>query len=137
MNVNRRRRRTAEESKAIVLDTAEKRLAQLGLEGLNIVGVAKAAGITHATLIHHFGSSAGMRRALVEHMTARLIDEAMATLNQDAALSTLFRDLFLDRVDYRSSIHSDLVVIDPDCARLRPVRARKTRWRKQLRRTVP
>ena len=94
MNVNRRKRRTAEESKAIVLDTAERRLAQLGLGGLNIVGVAKAAGITHATLIHHFGSSAGMRRALVEHMTARLIDEAMATLNQDAGLSTLFRDLF-------------------------------------------
>ncbi len=64
-----RRRRTAEESKTIILEVAAKRLREHGLEGLNITGVAEEAGISHATLIHHFGSSGGMRDALADKMT--------------------------------------------------------------------
>jgi len=90
----RRRRRTPEEARELVLDTAERRLKSKGLEGLNIVGVAREAGISHATLLHHFGSSAGMRQALVERMTRRLISEALATLGQEAEVTTLFHDLF-------------------------------------------
>ncbi len=89
-----RRRRTPEEARRLVLDTAERRLKEHGLDGLNIVGVAREAGISHATLLHHFGSSAGMRQALVERMTQRLIGEALATLSRDVKVTTLFRDLF-------------------------------------------
>jgi AcrR family transcriptional regulator len=94
MNVNKRKRRTPEEARTLILDTAERRLAALGLEGLHIVGVSHEAGISHATLIHHFGSSDGMRRALIERMTERLISDAVATLEKDAGMATLFRDLF-------------------------------------------
>jgi AcrR family transcriptional regulator len=94
MNVNRRKRRTAEEAKALVLDTAARRLQEFGLEGLNIVGLAEEAGMSHATLIHHFGSSGGMRRALVERMTERLVRDAVATLANNQGLEGLFRELF-------------------------------------------
>lgn len=90
----RRKRRTPQEARKLVLDTAERRLKEHGLDGLNIVGVAREAGISHATLLHHFGSSEGMRQALVERMTQRLIREALAALGQEAELRTLFRDLF-------------------------------------------
>ena len=36
-------RRTPEEARAVILDAAEKRLERLGLEGLNVVGVADEA----------------------------------------------------------------------------------------------
>lgn len=52
--------------------------------------------MSHATVLHHFGSSAGMRRALVEHMTDRLLRDIVAALQRDPApdppaiLSNLF-----------------------------------------------
>ena len=94
MNVNGRKRRTAAEAKALVLDSAARRLQEFGLEGLNIVGVAEEVGISHATLIHHFGSSAGMRRALVERMTERLVHDAVATFTNHQGLGQLFSELF-------------------------------------------
>ncbi len=89
-----RKRRTADESKQLILNTAERRLREMGLMGLNIVGVAKDAGMSHATLIHHFGSTEGMRSALADHMTRHLIEDVMRALDQDVPPKQLFEDLF-------------------------------------------
>jgi AcrR family transcriptional regulator len=66
----------------------------MGLDGLNVVGVARAAGISHATLIHHFGSAEGMRQALVQRMSARLIDDAVTAAGDNAGIQAVFRKLF-------------------------------------------
>jgi len=42
---------------------AKARLRDHGLDGLNVVDVAADCGRSHATVIHHFGNTAGMRRA--------------------------------------------------------------------------
>ncbi len=96
MNVNSggRKRRTADEAKQLLLATAARRLREQGLDGLTVKGVAADAGMSHATLIHHFGSSDGMRRALEVHMTARLLADIMAALQQDIPADELCRDLF-------------------------------------------
>ncbi len=94
MNVNKRQRRTPEEARNLLLDTAEQRLAEMGLEGLNVAGVAKAAGMSHATLLHHFGSAAGMRAALVERMGERLVREAMQAIEKGGEVDAVVRDLF-------------------------------------------
>lgn len=94
MNVNRRPRRTPEEARALILDTAERRLAERGLEGLNVVGLAKAAGISHATLLHHFGSADEMRQALVQRMSTRLLSEAMAAIGDNDEIAAVLRELF-------------------------------------------
>lgn len=73
----RRTRRSAEEARALILKVAEQRLAEHGLEGLNIADVAREAGISHGTLLHHFGSSEGMRAALVTRMADALLDEVL------------------------------------------------------------
>jgi AcrR family transcriptional regulator len=39
--------------------------------------------MSHATVLHHFRSSAGMRRALVEHMTDRLLRDIIAALQRE------------------------------------------------------
>lgn len=92
--MSQRRRRTAEESRAHILDVAASRLREFGLEGLNITGVSEEAGISHATLIHHFGSSAGMREALVNKMTSDLIQDLVEAIDARVPASQLTRNVF-------------------------------------------
>jgi len=100
MNVNKRIRRTPEDAKHLILETAASRLAEYGLEGLNIGGVAKAAGMSHATVIHHFGSTAAMRQALLQQMTDTLLSDVIMALGKDVppdeVLNRLFQTLSQD-----------------------------------------
>lgn len=91
-----RKRRSAEEARSLILDAAEARLAAHGLEGLNIVDVAADAGMSHATLIHHFGNTDDMRRALVHRMTDRLVRDMISVLRSETVFDTdtLMSDLF-------------------------------------------
>ena len=92
--VSVRRRRTADESRAHILEVAAKRLREHGLEGLNITGVSDEAGISHATLIHHFGSSGGMRDALADKMTLSLISDLVEALGAHVAPGQLIQNVF-------------------------------------------
>ena len=82
------------------MDVAAERLRRLGLDGLNISGVAEAAGISHATVIHHFGSTGAMREALLRKMTADLLSDVMEALqyqqSPDKVLERLFGTLSRD-----------------------------------------
>lgn len=78
-----RKRRSAEAARSEILTAAESRLQHHGLEGLNVVDVAADCGMSHATVLHHFGNTAGMRRALVEHMTDRLLRDIITELQRD------------------------------------------------------
>lgn len=89
-----RRRRTAEESRTLILDVATRRLREYGLEGLNITGVAKEAGISHATLIHHFGSSGGMRDALADKMTMDLVADLVVAFDAHMPPAELAQRVF-------------------------------------------
>ena len=73
-------RRSPEEARAVILDAAEQRLERLGLDGLNVVGVAKEAGLSHANVIHHFGNTAGMRQALDDRMVEALLADLVHAL---------------------------------------------------------
>lgn len=98
MDVNsspkKRIRRTPEEAKALILGVAAGRLAELGLNGLNISGVARAAGMSHATVIHHFGSTGAMREALARDMTRELLSDVMAALDHHEAPAMILDRLF-------------------------------------------
>jgi AcrR family transcriptional regulator len=87
--VNRkgRKRRAPEEARREILTAAEQRLREHGLAGLNVVDVAADCGMSHATVLHHFGSTAGMRRALVGRMTDRLLEDIIAALHRDPPLA--------------------------------------------------
>ncbi len=79
----KRSRRTAAAARAAVLDVAERRLRERGLDGLAITDVAAEAGMSHTTLLHHFGSSDGMRAALIERMATNLLREVTDLLHRD------------------------------------------------------
>lgn len=71
-----RRRRTAEEARDAILDAAEIQLVAAGPAGIRLQEVAAVAGLSHPTVLHHFGS----REGLVEAVVARALDSLHAGL---------------------------------------------------------
>jgi len=71
-----RKRRTAEDARTAILDAAEQRLVASGPAGIRLQEVAGDVGLSHPTLLHHFGS----REGLVEAVVARALDNLHAPL---------------------------------------------------------
>jgi AcrR family transcriptional regulator len=71
-----RRRRTAEEARTAILDAAEQRLVEAGPAGIRLQEVAADVGVSHPTVLHHFGSREGLVKAVV----ARALDSLHARL---------------------------------------------------------
>jgi len=69
-----RKRRTAEEARAAILDATERRLAAAGPGGIRLQDVAAEVGVSHPTVLHHFGS----REALVGAVVVRALDGLQA-----------------------------------------------------------
>jgi AcrR family transcriptional regulator len=71
-----RRRLDAEAARALILDATEKRLVTVGPSGIRLQEVAADAGVSHSTVLHHFGS----RELLVKAVTARALRAIDANL---------------------------------------------------------
>src|SRR5262249_48055783 len=71
----KRLRRTPEEARRLILDTAQELVARSGPEGLRLQEIAAAAGVSHPLILHHFGSREGLVRALVQEAVAELRDK--------------------------------------------------------------
>ena len=63
-----RRRLSPEESREAALDAARDLLVELGPQAVTLKAVAARIGRTHANLLHHFGSAAGLQQALIGRM---------------------------------------------------------------------
>lgn len=91
---NKRIRRSPEEARRLILEAAEAGMAASGPAGLRLEAVAKAAGVSHPTILHHFGSREGLVQALnlraIEHLrTAVLVVmSANPSSGTDAIAST-------------------------------------------------
>ena len=71
-----RKRRTSAEARTAILDAAEQRLVAAGPAGIRLQEVAADVGVSHPTVLHHFGS----REGLVEAVVARALDSLHAGL---------------------------------------------------------
>ena len=65
-----RKRRTAEDARTAILDAAERLLVASGPSGIRLQEVAADVGVSHPTVLHHFGSREGLVKAVV----ARALD---------------------------------------------------------------
>ena len=59
-----RKRLTQEESRTVALEAARALLIELGPQAVTLKAVASRIGRTHANLLHHFGSAAGLQKEL-------------------------------------------------------------------------
>lgn len=76
-------RRRPEDARALILDAAETIMARgKGPAALRLQDVAKAAGVSHPTILHHFGSREGLVRALNLRAYEKLTSTAISGMSQ-------------------------------------------------------
>jgi AcrR family transcriptional regulator len=75
----KRLRRTPEEARRLILETAQALITSTGPEGLRLQDIA-AAGISHPLTLHYFGSREGLVRALTRQAVAELREKLLAAM---------------------------------------------------------
>ena len=70
-----KRRLSPEASRSAALEAARALLLEAGPQAVTLKAVAARMGRTHANLLHHFGSAAGLQKALAEAMAERITHE--------------------------------------------------------------
>lgn len=80
-----RRRMTPEESRDAALEAARALLLESGPQAVTLKAVAARIGRTHANLLHHFGSAAGLQRALIGRMAGAITTTIRAAVLQARA----------------------------------------------------
>lgn len=70
-------RRSPEAARENILAAAEALLIEKGPQALKLADVAAAAGVVHATVLHHFGSIADVHTALMERMIRQLVAQIL------------------------------------------------------------
>ena len=78
-----KKRLSPEESRSAALDAARTILIEMGPAAVTLKAVAGRIDRTHANLLHHFGSAAGLQKALA----AYLAETVCATIGQKMAES--------------------------------------------------
>ncbi len=77
-----RRRLSPEESRDNALDAARALLLESGPQAVTLKAVAARIGRTHANLLHHFGSAAGLQKALIASMADQIVDTIGAAVKR-------------------------------------------------------
>ena len=90
----KRVRRRPEEARAQILDAAEARMKLDGPAGLRLQDVARAAGVSHPTILHHFGSREGLVRALNQRSLEALRASVLAQIGSAKSGGDSIRQTF-------------------------------------------
>lgn len=97
-----RKRLSQEESRTVALEAARALLIELGPQAVTLKAVAARIGRTHANLLHHFGSAAGLQKALAQHLAVTVcasIEEAVLASRQGQGSPREVVDLTFDAFD--------------------------------------
>src|SRR2546423_10080202 len=110
----KRLRRSPEEARRLILDTAQQLIARSGPEGLRLQEIAAAAGISHPLILHHFGSREGLVRALVQQAVDQLRDKLIPAMGSaESSLEQEFDQVFDAYRDGLAQRLAWLATIDP------------------------
>jgi AcrR family transcriptional regulator len=97
-----RKRLSQEESRTVALEAARLLLIELGPQAVTLKAVAGRIGRTHANLLHHFGSAAGLQKALAEHLAVTIcatIEDAVIASRSGVGSPRDVVDLTFDAFD--------------------------------------
>lgn len=88
-------RRAAGVSRRAILDAACKRLSEGGPEAVRLQEVARDVGLSHPTILHHFGSRDGLMEALIletqERLRAEVSRAFSGPLEESTGISLVLR----------------------------------------------
>jgi AcrR family transcriptional regulator len=90
----KRVRRRPEDARRLILEAAEASMTASGPAGLRLTDVAERAGVSHPTILHHFGSREGLVRALnqrnLEDLKTAVIRQMTTDDQEGNAIATTF-----------------------------------------------
>jgi AcrR family transcriptional regulator len=92
-----RKRLNSEESRSAALEAARLLLLEHGPQAVTLKAVAARVGRTHANLLHHFGSAAGLQAALARSIADRVTDSIAESVGRARAHETDAREV-VDRI---------------------------------------
>lgn len=75
-----RKRLSPEESRDAALEAARALLIEVGPQAVTLKAVAARIGRTHANLLHHFGSAAGLQKALAANIACGVTSKISAAV---------------------------------------------------------
>jgi AcrR family transcriptional regulator len=102
INLHARKRLSPEESRAAAVTAARDLLKQDGIAAVTLKAVGARIGRTHANLLHHFGSVAGLHQALAEDIARTVstsITEAIGRRRRGEASERDVVDAMFDAFD--------------------------------------
>jgi len=88
-----RKRLSPEESRSAALDAACRILLERGPQAVTLKAVAAEIGRTHANLLHHFGSAAGLQADLARSIADRVNAKIAAAVEQARTGAADARDI--------------------------------------------
>jgi AcrR family transcriptional regulator len=88
-----RKRLSPEESKSAALEAARVLLIEAGPQAVTLKAVSGRIGKTHANLLHHFGSAAGLQKALAKSLTKSICAEIATAVMKTRAGEGMVRDV--------------------------------------------
>jgi AcrR family transcriptional regulator len=88
-----RKRLTPEESRSAAIDAARRLLLADGPQAVTLKAVAAEVGRTHANLLHHFGSAAGLQGALARSIADSVTSTIAQAVERARAGKTDARDI--------------------------------------------
>lgn len=97
-----RKRLSQEDSQRAALEAARELLIESGPQSLTLKAVAARIGRTHANLLHHFGSAAGLQKALAAHLGETItatIGKAVDAMRRGEVAPRLIVDMTFDAFD--------------------------------------
>jgi AcrR family transcriptional regulator len=97
-----RKRLSQTESRTAALEAARALLLEAGPQAVTLKAVAGRVGRTHANVLHHFGSAAGLQKALARHLAATIcttIAEAVIASRTGVGTPRAVVDLTFDAFD--------------------------------------
>ena len=88
-----RRRLSPEESRSAALDAARELLLAEGPSAVTLKAVAARVGRTHANLLHHFGSAAGLQAELARSIAESVVSSIADAVERARVVETDARDI--------------------------------------------
>lgn len=119
-----RKRLSPEDSRAAAIRAARDLLIEAGPQAVTLKAVAGRIGRTHANLLHHFGSAAGLQKALIESLAESVtaeIGEAVLRARAEDSDSREVVDLTFDAFDRGGGALASWMVLSGNEDALNPI----------------
>lgn len=119
-----RKRLSPEDSRAAAVQAARELLIEAGPQAVTLKAVAGRIGRTHANLLHHFGSAAGLQKALIESLAESVtaqIGEAVLRARAEGSDPREVVDLTFDAFDRGGGALASWMVLSGNEDALNPI----------------